>query len=69
MQDDVWVKRITAVFDGLQKLVVAAAAIIAAWQSTMANQQSVANAGHIEKLSTKQDAVAEKMPPMMGMNK
>lgn len=46
--EDVWVKRINAISDGVAKIVIAAASIIAAWQS-------INNAGQIKSISDKVD--------------
>lgn len=46
--EDVWVKRINAISDGVAKIVIAAASIIAAWQS-------INNASAIRAVEAKQD--------------
>lgn len=46
--EDVWVKRINAISDGVAKIVIAAASIIAAWQS-------INNASAIKAVQAKQD--------------
>jgi hypothetical protein len=46
--EDVWVKRINAISDGIAKVVIAAASIIAAWQS-------ISNHAAIKAVEAKQD--------------
>lgn len=53
--EDVWVKRINAITDGVAKIIIAAASIIAAWQSTLAANNSRDNARDIQVMRQKQD--------------
>ena len=46
--EDVWVKRINAIADGLAKIIIAAASIIAAWQS-------INNASAIREVKAQQE--------------
>lgn len=55
--EDVWVDRIKAVFSGLKDLLVAGAAIVAAWQAV--NNNTVMKTNHAEWKASQQRTMSQ----------